>query len=385
MHDSNQGPGAWEFPASRAEAAPAAAGSAVEDGLPPAPLPEIPLSDTPAARGLLAWLGIVLVSFLAGILTGSSELGLMAVLAAMFAVAQAVDHDRRWLVLHHFLRWITPAMGAAGFAGLAGWLATTLPSGRERDLAVGVSALAALLVALTAWPWFANRLVALLFGGRAGSHTLRLAARIALLGFACAWPVSVAFGWMLEQGMVDTTLLGSHSFVGSLFGFILLSFGAVGLFVSRGFRESLDRLGLRGMGFRDVLWAGFGLVALLGLNAAFEWVSRTWFPAAAAHDLQVTQLIAGELTRTETLLLGISAGVGEELSMRGALQPRLGLLTTALLFGALHVQYSWIGILTIVLIGTLLGLVRRRTSTTVVIAIHVLYDILAVLATQQSG
>ena len=264
----------------------------------------------------------MLVSFLFGILGDSTELTLMAVLAAMFAVAQAADLDRRWVVLHHFLRWITPALGMAAFAGLAGWLATSLPAGRNRDLAIGASAVASALSALTAWPWFANRLVALLFGGRAGSHTLRLAARIALLGFACAWPVSVAFGFMLAEGMVDTTLLGSGSFVGSLAGFTLLSFGAVGLFVSRGFRESLDRLGLKGMGFRDVVWVAVGLAALIGLNATFEWVSRTWFPGASAHDQQVTKLIAGTLTRPETLMLGLSAGVGEEITMRGALQPQ---------------------------------------------------------------
>jgi len=43
------------------------------------------------------------------------------------------------------------------------------------------------------------------------------------------------------------------------------------------------------------------------------------------------------------LLLGLSAGIGEEITLRGALQPKLGLALTSLLFAALHVQYSWYG------------------------------------------
>jgi len=65
--------------------------------------------------------------------------------------------------------------------------------------------------------------------------------------------------------------------------------------------------------------------------------------------------------------------------MRGALQPRLGLLLTSLVFAGLHVHYSWFGMATILLLGVLLGLIRNRTSTTVAILVHALYDIAAVL------
>lgn len=378
MHDPNQAPENGPPPPPSPAAAAAATEPAPAGGSPP-------LADTSEARGLVIWLGIVLGAFLLGLLGGSAELGLMAAIGALFAVAHAADRDPRWIVLHHFLRWMVPALGAVGFAGLAAWLGTSLPAGRERDLAIAASGLAAVLMVLTAVPAVGNRLVALLFGGRPGSHVLRLAARIALMCFACAYPLSVAFRQMLADGQIDPSLLGSHTFVGSLVGFVLLSLGAVGLFVSRGPRDTLARLGLRGVGPRDAAWTGIGLLALLLLNQAFEALSRTVFPGAAAHDLRVTQLIAGDLSRVEALLLGISAGVGEEVAMRGALQPRLGLLLTAALFGLLHVQYSWIGITTIVLIGALLGWIRNRTSTTVAVVIHVLYDILAVLATQQSG
>jgi membrane protease YdiL (CAAX protease family) len=79
------------------------------------------------------------------------------------------------------------------------------------------------------------------------------------------------------------------------------------------------------------------------------------------------------------LLLGLSAGIGEEITLRGALQPRLGLFWTSLLFAVLHVQYSWFGIAVIFAIGVILGVIRNRTNTTVAMAIHTLYDIIAVL------
>ena len=55
-------------------------------------------------------------------------------------------------------------------------------------------------------------------------------------------------------------------------------------------------------------------------------------------------------------------------------------MLTAVVFASLHVQYSWVGMLTIALLGALLGLVRSRTNTTTAILIHALYDVFAVLS-----
>jgi membrane protease YdiL (CAAX protease family) len=78
-------------------------------------------------------------------------------------------------------------------------------------------------------------------------------------------------------------------------------------------------------------------------------------------------------------VLGVSAGVGEELMVRGALQPRVGLVWASLLFAAAHVQYTWFGMLTIVLLGMTLGVVRKSANTTTAIVVHVLYDVIAAL------
>ena len=42
-------------------------------------------------------------------------------------------------------------------------------------------------------------------------------------------------------------------------------------------------------------------------------------------------------------------------------------------------QYSWFGMLVILALGLVLGLVRKRTNTTVAMIAHVAYDVIAVL------
>jgi membrane protease YdiL (CAAX protease family) len=76
----------------------------------------------------------------------------------------------------------------------------------------------------------------------------------------------------------------------------------------------------------------------------------------------------------------LSAGVGEEVTLRGGLQPRLGIPLTALLFAALHVQYSWFGMGLVFALGLALGLIRKHASTTAAIVVHGIYDMLAVFS-----
>ena len=78
------------------------------------------------------------------------------------------------------------------------------------------------------------------------------------------------------------------------------------------------------------------------------------------------------------LLLSLSAGIGEEITLRGALQPKLGIALTSLLFATLHVQYSWYGMLSILVFGLILGVIRKHGSTTAAILVHTVYNSLAV-------
>ncbi|MGH2400453.1 MAG: CPBP family intramembrane glutamic endopeptidase, partial [bacterium] len=225
-----------------------------------------------------------------------------------------------------------------------------------------------------------NALIRLFFHNAVPNHIHRLAARLTAMALLFAIP-----GWFMIRHVnlmpEDLTpLLEPERLGGGLLGYVFLALAAVGFLVRRSPRATLERLGLRTLTGRHVVVIAVGVVALFALNGGAEWIQRTHFPALWESDRAATEAIARNLTVFQGLVLGLSAGIGEEITLRGALQPRLGIVMTALLFASLHVQYSWFGILVIFLLGIFLGWMRRWTSTTVAIVIHTLYDMIAVFA-----
>jgi membrane protease YdiL (CAAX protease family) len=161
----------------------------------------------------------------------------------------------------------------------------------------------------------------------------------------------------------------------------LFALTGVGLFIRRDGRGTLERLGLRRPTGRQLLVAvGVTLLFLAfdyGLNLLWEQIDP------AGYDLldRVTQnLFGGLITVGGALALGLSAGISEELLFRGAVQPRLGLLLTSVLFALGHLQYGLtLATLEVFVIGLVLGLVRNRANTTVCILIHASYNAAGVL------
>ena len=168
-----------------------------------------------------------------------------------------------------------------------------------------------------------------------------------------------------------------------LSGLPLLLFAVlgVGLFMRRSGVQVLERLGLRVPNWRQLLLA-VGLVGVLlafdfGVNSAWERLD----PAGYDSLKQVTdQLFGGLMTVGGAIVLGLSAGISEEMLFRGAVQPRLGLLLAAGLFAIGHLQYGLtVATLEVFVIGLVLGLVRNRTNTTTAILIHAGYNMAGVL------
>jgi CAAX prenyl protease-like protein len=356
-----------------------------EPPFPPVAPPASPLEPS-LGRGMQSWLFLVLIFGVGGLLLGQYELALFAALAGLFATAQAADRDPRWSHAYMMLAWVVPVGAVATFTGVA---LIALREGVDSIagvVAVGVAAAAAIISGLTWLHPIGMALAATLFRTADTTHTLRLAARLVLIGLLFAWP-----GWWLfsTQSEIllaqDTSLLGYGSLSSGLIGLCLLAVGGVGFLVRRPLPATLARLGLRAPRASDLALVAGGVVVLFLFNAAAERLQQSYFPDQYQADQYVTRLIAGRLSRSETLLLGVSAGIGEEIALRGALQPRLGLLMTSILFGAVHVQYSWYGMAVILVLGLVLGWIRRRASTTTAMMVHGLYDVLAVLAMQPAA
>jgi membrane protease YdiL (CAAX protease family) len=67
--------------------------------------------------------------------------------------------------------------------------------------------------------------------------------------------------------------------------------------------------------------------------------------------------------------------LSEELFVRGALQPRFGILVSNILFTALHAtQYNFDALTSVFLAGIVLGLIRKYSNTTTSAIVHGLYD-----------
>lgn len=166
-------------------------------------------------------------------------------------------------------------------------------------------------------------------------------------------------------------------------GVLFTAFGlvGVGLFIRRSGGEALGRLGLVMPTRRQLVIAMGAVVGFLLLDFV---VSYAWFAIDPASYNQLSDL-TGELfknlaTPLGALSIGLTAGIGEEILFRGALQPRFGIILTSILFALGHTQYALSpALLEVFLIGLVLGIIRARENTTTTVLIHIAYNSLNVL------
>jgi membrane protease YdiL (CAAX protease family) len=176
----------------------------------------------------------------------------------------------------------------------------------------------------------------------------------------------------IETTPVDLLLSGLAL---TLFGFL-----GVGYPIRRRGAEALARLGLRRPTWRQLGIAAGAIAGFLLLDYS---VARIW----SALNPEQYQLIGrvslglfGEMDIWKAAAIGVSAGIGEEILFRGAVQPRFGLWITALLFTSGHTQYGLSpAILEVFAVGVILGVIRDKATTTTCVAIHVLYNFLDVV------
>jgi membrane protease YdiL (CAAX protease family) len=188
----------------------------------------------------------------------------------------------------------------------------------------------------------------------------------------------VLFLELAEAGPVEVPFYPSDPFV-SLMTDLALALAGVGLGLTRGARETLERLGLGRITPRQLVMSVLAALVLHGIVALLEHLESVLLPSVHALEDRFGYEFVGLPPWVGAVLTSVAAGVGEEVLFRGALQPRLGVLRTAGLFGALHVQYQIPGMIVIVVIGVALGVLKERTSTTFTACVHVLYDLGAFL------
>ncbi|MFQ6099931.1 MAG: lysostaphin resistance A-like protein [Anaerolineae bacterium] len=161
----------------------------------------------------------------------------------------------------------------------------------------------------------------------------------------------------------------------------LFALVGVGFLVRRTARETWERLGLERVTWRRTgLTIGLAVVILV----FYYGVDRVWrLLAPESYEMMEALgevLYGGVMVTWQAIAVSLVAGVTEELFFRGALQPRFGLLLTAILFTGVHVQYGLTPATLEVFGGALaLGWLRQRTNTSACMLLHVLYDVAGLL------
>jgi uncharacterized protein len=151
----------------------------------------------------------------------------------------------------------------------------------------------------------------------------------------------------------------------------------------RSFGATLGRLGFVVPSWRQV--AAAIAVALLMVGGAIvldNGVSRAWdaFGWQTTDSAAFERLLGSLISPIGAVIIGVTAGIGEEMIVRGALQPRLGILLSNLFFVSLHAfQYSFDALLSVFIVGLVLGIVRARSNTTTAAIVHGVYNFVLVM------
>jgi hypothetical protein len=151
----------------------------------------------------------------------------------------------------------------------------------------------------------------------------------------------------------------------------------VGWLSRRNLGQALQRLGICVPSLRQVAVGVGGGLVLIPLSVGIQFAAGALHVPQDATVQKLTQLLVGPLTQSVlgVVTLGVAAALGEETVFRGALQPRFGLVLTAIMFALLHQQYSFsLSTLVVLILGLVLGFIRDRTNTSTSMIVHAVFN-----------
>jgi membrane protease YdiL (CAAX protease family) len=180
---------------------------------------------------------------------------------------------------------------------------------------------------------------------------------------------------MIAQSANDGRILVQ---VQDMLVFVLVALLGVGTAIRRDWRQSWQRLGVRIPTHNDWRWGiGSGILLFFMLIPISGFLSALFTPEALAQQQVASEqiLLTYGTSLGLGLLLAITAGIGEEILFRGALQPVFGIGITTLFFTMVHLQYT-LTPASLIIFGVALAFafLRERLSTTAAIIAHIVYN-----------
>lgn len=202
-----------------------------------------------------------------------------------------------------------------------------------------------------------------------------------VLGGSLALLIGVDVVGLAQAAPSDQVALSIPSLVIQSLMYPIIAFFAVGVFITRGLRESWDRLGLR---LPPLKYIGLALVVVafaLATDMLFQSAMQQLQPGELSKlDNLMQDMFGNLLNPAGALAVGLTAGIGEELLFRGAIQPRFGIVFTAAVFASIHLQYGFsLVLLQVFLFAVLLGLLRWRSGTVTAMIAHTVYNTTGIL------
>lgn len=208
----------------------------------------------------------------------------------------------------------------------------------------------------------------------------------------------IALFWALAIGLLSLFTVDLDAIAGQLqitvadslvnvFMYVAIAFGLVGLWIVRGPRDAARRLGLTRPTWRQAAIAVGLVVPMLVVATGVDALGRLLQPDRYAQLERVLNAMSSNVTSPAiALLLGLCAGIGEELLFRGAIQARFGVALTTLLFGVAHTQYGpSFALLGVLFLGVTFALERKYMNTTTAIITHALYNTVAFFLNTLAG
>lgn len=205
-------------------------------------------------------------------------------------------------------------------------------------------------------------------------HTLALMLAVFLFGTQLT---TVAFTDVLALSQAQPPLTVVDLFLDET-PFLFVALVGVGLFIRRNLAGTADRLGVEVPAWWHITLALAAAGVFFVVAQQLDVLGHLWTPQIATRVDATTQHVFGQLGGP----VGIAAvallpGICEELLFRGALQPRLGLVPTAVLFTSIHTQYALsLDTVAVLVIALGLGLIRKYVNTTASVTTHVGYNLL---------
>jgi membrane protease YdiL (CAAX protease family) len=202
---------------------------------------------------------------------------------------------------------------------------------------------------------------------------------IDMMGLGVILSLMSYFTFLLTAGSSDedvTSAVTIATQVINVLFFVLVAYVAVGTHIYRTPGEATGRLGVTRPKLTDLAVGAAAVLPAFAMSMVGSLLTL-YFQPDLFEDLGDTmeEMSSGTELVWINLFLFASAGIGEEILFRGAIQPRFGIVLTAAFWALVHTQYqlSFV-VLGLFMVGLMFGLIRKYMSTTPAIIAHALYN-----------